>query len=279
MAKKQSLGMGMDALFTENETEGARAQELRLTEIFPNKNQPRRDFDDSALGELADSIKKHGVLQPILVRPMPTGGYQIVAGERRWRASRLAGLEKIPVYVRELDDNQAAQLALVENLQREDLNPVEEALGYKSLMDSTGCTQDDVARIVGRSRSAVANSLRLLGLEPKLLESVKKGDISPGHARALLSIGDAAYAETIAQKIKRGELTVRQTEELAKKAPKKPRPPKQRESIYHEVELSLKEVSGRVCTVKENRSGGGTLTVEFYDQDDLKEIARRLGGQ
>ena len=278
MAKKNSLGMGLDALFPLNETEGTRSQTLRITEISPNKAQPRRDFDDAALEALADSIKKHGVLQPILVRPLPTGGYQIVAGERRWRAARMAGLDEMPVYIRELDDDRAAQLALVENLQREDLNPIEEALGYKSLMDSTGCTQDDVARVVGKSRSAVANSLRLLSLDKKTIESVRKGDISAGHARALVGITDKDLLESLSQKIKRGELTVRQTEELAKTAPKKqqPKQPKLRESIYHEVELSLRETSGRVCTVKENKTGGGVFSVEFYDRDDLMRIARLL---
>lgn len=278
MAKKNSLGMGLDALFPQNETEGTRSQTLRITEISPNKAQPRRDFDDAALEALADSIKKHGVLQPILVRPLPTGGYQIVAGERRWRAARMAGLDEMPVYIRELDDDRAAQLALVENLQREDLNPIEEALGYKSLMDSTGCTQDDVARVVGKSRSAVANSLRLLSLDKKTIESVRKGDISAGHARALVGITDKDLLESLSQKIKRGELTVRQTEELAKTAPKKqqPKQPKLRESIYHEVELSLRETSGRVCTVKENKTGGGVFSVEFYDRDDLMRIARLL---
>ena len=193
-------------------------------------------------------------------------------------AARMAGLDEMPVYIRELDDDRAAQLALVENLQREDLNPIEEALGYKSLMDSAGCTQDDVARVVGKSRSAVANSLRLLSLDKKTIESVRKGDISAGHARALVGITDKDLLESLSQKIKRGELTVRQTEELAKTAPKKqqPKQPKLRESIYHEVELSLRETSGRVCTVKENKTGGGVFSVEFYDRDDLMRIARLL---
>lgn len=277
MARLKGLGMGMDALFLENDNESTRAQTLKITEISPNKSQPRRDFDDEALEALADSIRRHGVLQPILVRPMKDGGYQIVAGERRWRASRLAGLDEVPVYIRELDDKQTAQLALVENLQREDLNPIEEALGYKSLMESTGATQEEIAKTVGKSRSAVANSLRLLGLSDKILEYVKNGDVSPGHARALLQLDDPEMQQELAQKIKRGELTVRQTEELAKKERvKKPKQPKIRESIYHEVELSLKETVGRVCSVKENRSGGGVFSVEFYDKEDLMAIARLL---
>lgn len=269
--------MGLDALYSENDTTSLQSHNLKLTEIFPNKSQPRRDFDDNALETLAESIKQHGVLQPILVRPLTSGGYQIVAGERRWRASRLAGLDEIPVYIRELDDRQTAQLALVENLQREDLNPVEEALGYKALMDETGATQEDVSKIVSKSRSAVANSLRLLSLEPKILELVRKGEISSGHARALLSVEDTAVREEFAQMAKRGELTVRQIEEAAKKQPKSPKKePKRRQSYFREVELSLKDSIGRVCSVKENSKGGGTFSIEFYDRDDLAAIAKLL---
>ena len=277
MARAKGLGMGLDALYSENDTGGQQAQMLRLTEISPNKSQPRRDFDDKALGALADSIKQHGVLQPILVRPVTAGGYQIVAGERRWRASRLAGLDEIPVYIRELDDRQVAQLALVENLQREDLNPVEEALGYKSLMDDTGATQEEISKVIGKSRPAISNSLRLLGLDEKNLELVRKGELSPGHARALLSVEDLSLREMISQKIRREGLSVRQAEALAKRetASKKPNRAK-RESIYHEVELSLKETAGRVCTVKEQKNGGGTIAVEFYDKEDLMAIARLL---
>ena len=277
MARSKDLGMGLDALFSENDTKSLQSQNLRLTEIFPNKSQPRRDFDDKALETLAESIKQHGVLQPILVRPLTIGGYQIVAGERRWRASRLAGLDEMPVYIRDLDDRQTAQLALVENLQREDLNPVEEALGYKALMEDTGATQEDVSKVVGKSRSAVGNSLRLLSLEPKLLEFVRKGEISPGHARALLAIEDAAVREDAAQKIRRGELSVRQVEDLAKaEAKPKKTQPKKRASYFREVELSLQESIGRVCSVKENSKGGGTFSIEFYDRDDLAAIAKLL---
>lgn len=277
MARSKALGMGMEALFSENDSKNLQSQMLRLTEISPNKNQPRRDFDDKALEALADSIKQHGVLQPILVRPLPAGGYQIVAGERRWRASRLAGLDEMPVYIRDLDDRQTSQLALVENLQREDLNPVEEALGYKALIDQTGATQDEISKVIGKSRSAVANSLRLLGLDPKCLEMVRKGELSSGHARTLLSVEDVTAREELAQKVRREGISVRQLEELVKKeaAPKKKKQTK-RESIYHEVELSLRETAGRVCTVTENRKGGGVIAVEFYDKDDLMAIARLL---
>lgn len=274
---KKDMGMGLEALFSENDTGNLQARTLRITEIFPNKNQPRRDFDEESLKTLADSIKRHGVLQPILVRPLPDGGYQIVAGERRWRASRLAGLEEMPVYIRELSEEQTAQLALVENLQREDLNPIDEALGYKKLMESAGMTQEELAGAVGKSRSAVANSLRLLGLDPHTTDALKKGDISSGHARALLAVLDIERREEILAKIKREGLSVRQVEEMAKQKPDK-KPVKKREPILREVELSLRETSGRVCKVNEKSSGGGTITVEYYDRDDLMSIARALEG-
>lgn len=279
MAKpKKGLGMGMDALFSENDTGGLQARVLRITEISPNKSQPRRDFDDKALETLAESIRQHGVLQPILVRPLEAGGYQIVAGERRWRASRMAGLDEMPVYIRELSDEQTAQLALVENLQREDLNPVEEALGYQKLMEDNGLTQEELAKIVGKSRSAVANSLRLLGLDDRTLELLRKGEISPGHARAVLGIEDSALREETVQRIRREGLSVRQVEDIAKQKPAgKPKKPKKRESIYHEVELSLRDIAGRVCKVSENNRGGGTLTVEWYDIHDLTAIANAIG--
>lgn len=274
---KKDMGMGLEALFSENDTGNLQARTLRITEIFPNKNQPRRDFDEESLKTLADSIKRHGVLQPILVRPLPDGGYQIVAGERRWRASRLAGLDEMPVYIRELSEEQTAQLALVENLQREDLNPIDEALGYKKLMESAGMTQEELAGAVGKSRSAVANSLRLLGLDPHTTDALKKGDISSGHARALLAVLDIERREEILAKIKREGLSVRQVEEMAKQKPDK-KPVKKREPILREVELSLRETSGRVCKVNEKSSGGGTITVEYYDRDDLMSIARALEG-
>lgn len=278
---KKDLGMGLEALFSENVSGNLQARTLRITEIYPNKNQPRRDFDEKALETLAESIRQHGVLQPILVRPLSTGGYQIVAGERRWRASRLAGLDEMPVYIRDLSDAQTAQLALVENLQREDLNPVEEAQGYKQLMDESGMTQEELAGIVGKSRSAVANSLRLLGLDSKSLEMLKKGEITPGHARALLSIESEAARGEIAQKIRRDGLSVRQAEALAKDSSGngtvKKASVKKRDSILREVELSLRDIAGRVCRVSEGADGKGTITIEYYDRKDLMDIAKAIG--
>ncbi|MBQ8395591.1 MAG: ParB/RepB/Spo0J family partition protein [Oscillospiraceae bacterium] len=276
MAKAKGLGMGMDALFSQNETK-KQASTLRLTEIFPNKAQPRTDFDDEAIKELSDSIKQHGVLQPLLVRPMPTGGYQIVAGERRWRASRLAGLTEVPVYIKELTDEQTAQLALVENLQREDLNPVEEAVGYKELMEAYGYTQEQVAKIVGKSRPAVANSLRLLTLDETTLGLVREKEISVGHAKVLAGVEDKELRAELALKVKRDLLTVRNLEELLKKAskPKKTAEPPKKDVYFKEVEISLAETMGRKVNVS-GKNGKGKLEIEFYSNDDLGAIAKAL---
>lgn len=276
MAKAKGLGMGMEALFSQNETK-KQSQTLRLTEIFPNKTQPRTDFDDEAIKELSESIKQHGVLQPLLVRPMPTGGYQIVAGERRWRASRMAGLDEVPVYIKELTDEQTAQLALVENLQREDLNPVEEALGYKELMSAYGYTQEQVAKIVGRSRPAVANSLRILSLDDTTLQLVRDKEISLGHAKVLAGVEDPDLRSQLALKVKRDLLTVRNLEELVKKVtvPRKQPTPAKKEVYFKEVELSLAENLGRKVAVN-GRNGKGKLEIEFYSNDDLSAIANAL---
>lgn len=276
MAKAKGLGMGMDALFSQNETK-KQASTLRLTEIFPNKAQPRTDFDDEAIKELSESIKQHGVLQPLLVRPMPTGGYQIVAGERRWRASRLAGLTEVPVYIKELTDEQTAQLALVENLQREDLNPVEEAVGYKELMDAYGYTQEQVSKIVGKSRPAVANSLRLLTLDETTLGLVREKEISVGHAKVLAGVEDKELRAELALKVKRDLLTVRNLEELLKKTnkPKKPTSPTIKETYFKEIEISLAETLCRKVNVS-GKNGKGKLEIEFYSNDDLGAIAKAL---
>lgn len=270
--------MGMDALFDENDSGEKQHKMLRLTEIFPNKEQPRTDFDDEALSALCDSIKQHGVLQPLLVRPAAGGGYQIVAGERRWRAARMAGLEEVPVLIRKLDDRQTMELALVENLQRENLNPVEEALGYKELMDTYGYTQEQVARIVGRSRPFVANSLRILSLDASTLKLVRDGDISLGHAKVLAGVEDRALRAELALKVKRDMLTVRNLEELVKDSgkTKKPKAPAHKEVFMKEVELSLAQTTGRKVTVN-GKNGKGKLEIEFYSEEDLAAIAKLLG--
>ena len=272
MARSKSLGMGMDALFTENDSEEKPHKTLRLTEIYPNKEQPRTDFDDEALSTMAESIKQHGVLQPLLVRPMDSGGYQIVAGERRWRAARMAGLEEVPVFIRKLTDQQTMELALVENLQRENLNPVEEALGYKELMETYGYTQEQVARIVGKSRPAVANSLRILGLDSTTLKMVRDGEISIGHAKILAGVEDSAKRAELAQKVKRDLLTVRNLEELVKteSSPKKPKLPPKKDVYLKEIELSLAETTGRKVTVS-GKNGKGKLKLRSTRKKTLRQ--------
>ena len=228
MAKKiGGLGKGLSAIFSENDTEDKNeVVTLKISQIEPNRNQPRRTFDEDALQELALSISEHGVLQPILVRPMIYGGYQIVAGERRYRASRMAGLTEIPAIVRELTDSETMQIALIENLQRSDLTTLEEAMGYQTLMDEYDFSQEDVARIVGKSRSAVANTLRLLGLPGKAKDALMKGEISAGHARALLALTDPDKQAAALDKILENGLNVRQTEALVKLLQKEPAAPK-----------------------------------------------------
>lgn len=281
MAKKQSgLGKGLNALMLENSVDSlASANTLPINEIVPNKDQPRKTFDEGALQELADSITQHGVLQPLLVRPIAAGGYQLVAGERRWRASKMAGLKEVPVVIKELSDVETMEIAIIENLQREDLNPIEEAEGLQALIDKCGFTQEEIAVSVGKSRPAIANSLRLLKLPPEVREMTKSGEISAGHARALLSFDNEAMIYEAAQNIIKNKLTVRDVERLAKMAEretKKHSANRRRDSIYDEVELSLTEVLGRRVKVYNGR-GKGTLEIEFYSADDLKEIANKLG--
>ncbi|MCD7771073.1 MAG: ParB/RepB/Spo0J family partition protein [Oscillospiraceae bacterium] len=277
MAKIKGLGMGMDALFTQNETEQQHQKTLRLTEISPNREQPRTDFDDEALSKLAESIKQHGVLQPLLVRPLESGGYQIVAGERRWRAARMAGLDEVPVVIKDMDDKGAMELALVENLQRENLNPVEEALGYKELMEKWGYTQEQVAQVVNKSRPAVANSIRLLSLDEKTLGMVRNGDISVGHAKVLAGVENEELRAELALQVKRDMLTVRNLEQLvrAKQTQKKPKNSPQKETFLREIELSLAQTTGRKVTVS-GKNGKGKLEIEYYSEEDLAKIARIL---
>lgn len=280
MAKKQSgLGKGLSALMLENSVKDTATNTLSINDIVPNKDQPRKTFDEGALQELADSIAQHGVLQPLLVRPLPSGGYQLVAGERRWRASRIAGLKEVPVVIKELSDIETMEIAIIENLQREDLNPIEEAEGLQALIDRCGFTQEDVAVSVGKSRPAIANSLRLLKLPQEVRDMTRKGEISAGHARALLAFDNEAMIYEAAENIIRNNLTVRDVERLAKMADKPARShskSRRRDSFYDEVELSLTEVLGRKVKVYNGR-GRGTLEIEFYSADDLKEIANKLG--
>ena len=279
MAKKGGLGKGLSAIFMENESEDQNSTvTLKISEIEPNKDQPRTDFDDKALSELAESIALHGVLQPLLVRPLVYGGYQIVAGERRYRASRMAGLTEVPVVIRELDDKETMELALIENLQRENLTPIEEAKGYKTLMDTYGFTQEQVSSSVGKSRSAVANSLRLLNLPEKIIDLISQGKISGGHARALLSLENKEEMIEISREIMDKDLSVRQTEKLTQKSKKgEKNPPKKEEktNFLKEVELALTENLCRKISVTK-KGDGGVLSIEFFSQEDLTDLANKL---
>lgn len=275
-AKKGGLGRGLDALFNENATDNEGAVQVRLSEIEPNRAQPRRDFDEQALSELADSIEKHGLIQPIVVRPNSGGTYSIIAGERRWRACRMAGLNEVPVIIKEVDDREYMELALIENLQREDLNAVEEALGYRSIIDGYGLTQEAVAESVGKSRSAVTNALRLLNLDEQSLSALRLGKITAGHARALLAAGEDKRKEMLAAAI--AGASVRELEAMAKEKAKtaKVTPPAAKNTFYSEVEISLKNELGRKVNIKPTSKGKGTLTIEFFSDDELADFARRL---
>ena len=284
-AKKGGLGKGLDALFMDNETvDSGGVVTLRLSQIEPNRDQPRKIFSEEALNELADSIREHGVLQPLLVRPLPGGSYQLVAGERRWRAGRMAGLQEVPVVIREMDEEQAMEIALIENLQREDLNAIEEATGYKQLMERYGMTQEQVAKRVGKSRPAIANALRLLNLPQKVMDMVGEGEVSPGHARALLAFDDQDRIVEIAQKVKTGKYSVRDIERMAKnqdekkeKAAKAPEEPAWggKSAFLTEMEIAMSMEMGRKVRIIPNGEGG-TLQIQFWDEEDLKSLAEKF---
>lgn len=284
MAKKKlgGLGKGLNTIFIENDSEDENSSvTLRISEIEPNRSQPRKEFDEKALSELAESISQHGLLQPLLVRPLALGGYQIVAGERRYRACRMAGLTEVPVIIRELSDTETMEIALIENLQREDLTPLEEALGYKVLMDEHGFSQEEVAQSVGKSRPAVANALRLLKLPDSIAEYLKDGRISAGHARALLTLENEEQMKTVAEEIVGKDLSVRQVEKLCKdvqKIKKKPEEkPEKKPTFYSMVELALNESLGRKITVTKNKGKeGGVLQIEFYSDEELTELSNKL---
>ena len=272
------LGKGLGALMQENSIDdGLSTNTLPISEIVPNRDQPRKTFDEAALAELAQSIEQHGILQPLLVRPMPSGNYQLVAGERRWRAAMMCKLTEVPVVIKELSDNEAMELAIIENLQREDLNPIEEAEGLQALADKCGYTQEEIANAVGKSRPAIANALRLLRLPEEVREMTKNGAISAGHARALLAFENPAMMLEAANQIVSRKLTVRDVEKMAR-APRRAASRSRnarRDSFYNEVELSLAETLGRKVKVV-NSGKGGTLQIEFYSPDDLKNIANAL---
>lgn len=283
MAKKGGLGTGLDALFQDNSPIESEKSVITLSvnEVEPNREQPRKEFDEKALAELSKSIEKNGVIQPILVRPVAGSSYQIVAGERRWRAARLAGLTEIPVVIREMSDEEAAVFALIENLQREDLNPVEEAQGIRSLIEEFGMTQEAAADRVGKSRVAVTNTLRLLKLPQNILSMVAKGKITAGHARALISIEDEEKMLKIANTAIDNSLTVREVEKMVKTAlsgenakPKKRET--KRDKYYDEVELALTQTLGRKVKIYLSKGGKGTLEFEFFGKDDLTKLAKEF---
>lgn len=280
--KKGGLGRGLDSLFAESASpQEVKPNTLPIAEIEPDKNQPRKHFAPESLSELTASISQHGVLQPITVRPNPAGGYQIIAGERRWRAARGAGLTEIPAIVKDLSDSEAMEIALIENLQREDLDPVEEAFGYKQLIERCNLTQEQAAARLAKSRPAVTNALRLLNLPEPVLTLLSKKQISTGHAKALLSLSDPAQQKQVADLIVRQNLNVRQTEALCKKAQKEPKAEKKEQSLAKpslpgEVELALKEVLGTEIKVQ-YKEGKGTLSVNFYSDEQLRAFSNLLG--
>lgn len=282
--KKNGLGRGLSSLLADNsieENSAAGAVKLNILDIEPNKEQARKQFDEAALSELADSIAQHGVLQPLLVRPIIGGGYQLIAGERRWRASRIAGLTQVPVIIKELSDDEAAVISLIENLQREDLNPVEEALGFASLIKDFNLTQEDAAKRVGKSRPVVANALRILKLPEKVLDLVRENKLSAGHARAIVAVEDEKTVLLIAETVVAKGLSVRATEKMVKAltAEKKTASTKRtsRPTFFDEVELALNNSLGRKAkVVTQSGKECGTLEIAFYDKEDLARIAKIL---
>lgn len=278
----KGLGIGLDALFGGNDFDEAESELLHLpiSKVEPRLEQPREYFDEDALQELADSIAQYGLIQPITVRKLNTGYYQIIAGERRWRASRLAGLTEVPVRVIEADDRRTAELALVENLQREDLNPIEEAKGYRTLIEEYGLTQEEAAKSVGRSRPAITNAMRLLSLSAPVLEMVEKGELSAGHARALVPISDEKLQLDAANEVRNKNLSVRKTEQLAArltKEPKAEKPASDPLAVDYSAEVSnqLTAALGRRVRLVDGKKTGH-IEIEFYGADDREALIALL---
>ena len=276
--KKRGLGKGLDAIFAENTdetTEGAVS--VKISEIEPNRDQPRKEFDSEALSELADSISQHGVLQPLLLRPLLTGGYRIVAGERRWRAARMAGLTEVPAIIREMSDAEEMLFALIENLQREDLTPLEEARGYRTLIEAQDFTQEEVSKAVGKSRPAITNALRLLNLPEDIQGMLERGEITAGHARTLLSFKSQEDMRLGALKAKDGA-SVRELEALAKRLNEKkeslPKTPRKNQ-YFEEAQLAVGEYLNRRVKVAGSKKKG-TLQIEFYGEEDLQNLLHDL---
>ena len=277
MAKRGVLNQRFNSIFDDNsfDEDDEGVSTLKLTDIEPNKSQPRKNFDITALNTLADSIRQNGIIQPLLVRSMPDGTYQIVAGERRWRAAKMAGLTEVPVLIKELTDLQAQQIALIENLQRENLNPIEEANGYKELMDKFGMTQEEVARVVGKARSSIANSLRLLNLPPIIAEMVSNNELSTGHCKVLLGVSETKDMVELAHKAAGKDVSVREMERMVKALDKKEKPEKKKDTFYTEAEISLaKALETNVIIVPGKKKS--TIQIEFYNDEDLTDIVNRL---
>lgn len=280
--KNLGLGRGLGALFGDDAVRdsesGGSINKLKIAEIEPRSDQPRRVFDEVTLYELAESIKQHGILQPLVVRRLPTGYYQIIAGERRWRAAKLAGMTDVPAVVYNTDDRHALELALIENLQREDLNPIDEAEGYRTLVEIYGLTQEDVADRVGKSRPAVSNAMRLLGLTGKNREYVIEGRLSAGHARALLPISDPDAQEEAAKSVINGEMNVREAEALVKRLMSSERPELKNSPNYvDDYEQHLCKLFGRRVKIKAGAKRG-KIEMEFYSPDDLEVLMANLIG-
>lgn len=291
--RKGGLGKGLEAIFMENSLDNdSDPVTLRIENIEPNRNQPRREFDEAALAELADSVSQHGVLQPLLVRPLANGSYQIVAGERRWRACRMAGISEVPVVIRDLSDSEVLELALIENLQRENLSPVEEALAYRALMEMYDFSQEDLSRSVGKSRPHITNMLRLLNLPENILNMINEGKLSAGHGRALLSFKSQDDMQFAANLVYEKGISVRELEHLAKKSNSvlvddgedKTQGQQRiklsmRNSFFDEVELALNEhLSRKVKVINKPNEKKGVLEIEYYNEEDLADLARILGG-
>ena len=290
MAKKSGLGRGMDSIFVDNavETEGSSSGKtlMRIAKIEPNPDQPRHEFDTESLSELAESIANNGLIQPVAVRPSPKEGfYTIIAGERRWRASKMAGLTEIPVIIMEVDERKAAELALIENVQRKDLNPIEEALGYKSLISEYNITQSDLASRVGKNRVTITNSLRLLELPDEVLKMVSSGEITTGHARAILGLKNPEMMLTLAETVRDMDLSVRAVEEKVRKLNTyredviiTPSPEKiQQEEYYKVLESKATERVGSKVKIKRNTKNK-QIVIDYENHDELEDILKRLCG-
>lgn len=288
MAKKTGLGKGLDALFEDNNNESSGGVlTLRISEVEPNKNQPRQNFDEESIANLAESIRENGLIQPIVVRKTAMG-YQIIAGERRWRACRMLGMNEITAVVKEFDDEQVAKAALIENIQREDLNPIEEAAAYKDLMEKYEMTQEQLSKVVGKSRSSIANSVRMLEMPELIQKYLVLGKLSVGQAKAIGSAKDEETMEEIAHQAADGKLTVRAIEKLVAKLSEKEETTdiqsdtddeetRKTRNYYTEMEIALREKLGRKIKISSASDGtGGKITIDFIDQDDLSAIAEKL---